>query len=48
MEFLSKWKEITRSKIVQYRKAIEAIAQEKEQIVKEKESTIDNLNDRYT
>jgi hypothetical protein len=30
LEFLSKWKEITTSKIAQYKKATEAIANEKE------------------
>lgn len=37
IEFLSKWKELARKKITQYRKAIETLASEKEQITKAKD-----------
>ena len=38
MEFLKKWKEVAKEKIQQYRKNTEEMAQEKEKILKEKES----------
>ena len=38
MEFLKKWKEVAKEKIQQYRKNTEEMAQEKEKIIKEKDS----------
>jgi len=44
LEFLNKWKEVARSKITQYRKTIESLTQEKEQLQRAKESEIEKLN----
>ena len=48
IEFLQKWKEVAKSKISQYRKAIDQLCQEKEQIQRAKDQVIDNLNERQT
>lgn len=37
IEFLQKWKEVAKSKISQYRKAIDQLCQEKEQIQRAKD-----------
>ena len=48
IEFLSKWKEVAKSKITQYRKAIEQLAQEKEMMGRNKDQAIDTLNEKLT
>ncbi len=48
IEFLSKWKEVAKSKITQYRKAIEQLASEKEVIARSKDQAIETLNEKLT
>lgn len=48
IEFLQKWKEVAKSKITQYRKAIEQLALERDLVARSKDQVIDNLNDRFT
>lgn len=48
IEFLQKWKEVAKSKITQYRKAIEQSVLEKEAIVKTKDVEIENLTEKCT
>ena len=43
IEFLQKWKEVAKSKISQYRKAVDNLAQEKEQIQRSKDDEIQQL-----
>ena len=45
IEFLSKWKELARSKIANYRQQCEVLISEKVQIVKNKDLQIENLNE---
>jgi len=45
MEFLKKWKEVAKEKIQQYRKNTEEMAQEKEKIIKEKDSLANQLDE---
>ena len=45
IEFLGKWKEVAKQKILQYRKNTEALSQEKEQMEKEKDQQIHTLNE---
>ncbi|CDW82915.1 kinesin-like calmodulin-binding protein zwichel [Stylonychia lemnae] len=47
LEFLQKWKDVAKSKITQYRKAIDLLYNEKDQIQKEKDKAIENLNEKY-
>jgi len=43
IEFLRKWKEVAKQRILQYRKNTESLSQEKERIEKEKNAEIDSL-----
>lgn len=45
IEFLGKWKEVAKQKILQYRKNTEALSQEKEKMEKEKDQQIHTLNE---
>lgn len=43
IEFLRKWKEVAKQRILQYRKNTESLSQEKERIEKEKNAEIESL-----
>ena len=43
IEFLRKWKEVAKQRILQYRKITESLSQEKERIEKEKNAEIESL-----
>lgn len=45
IEFLSKWKELAKSKIANYRQQCEVLIAEKVQVVKNKDLQIENLNE---
>lgn len=45
IEFLGKWKEVAKQKILQYRKNTEALSHEKEKMEKEKDQQIHILNE---
>lgn len=48
LEFLSKWKEVARNKITQYRRAIDQLYTDMENTKKDKEKTVETLNDKIT
>jgi hypothetical protein len=48
IEFLQKWKELAKNKIARYRQQCDDLVAEKMQIVRNKDTHIDSLNDRVS